>query len=144
MIVAPQASRTVRCIVRTHRPNMCFGERRKSGEPKAGDYASEGRTTTLRGMMWADNHWLFSDNREELICMVNDTIGKLLNLDMEPKPESLWWTSTYKHEDMRTLRVGSRQSLGSPLMRSLRCTGIPFSPRLEVVFRVPSAVYARP
>ena len=27
---------------------------------------------------------------------------------MEPKPESLWWTSTHKHEDTRTLRVGSR------------------------------------
>ena len=26
---------------------------------------------------------------------------------MEPKPESLWWTSTHKHEDMRTLRVGT-------------------------------------
>ena len=31
---------------------------------------------------------------------------------MEPKPESLWWTTTFKHEDMTTLRVRSRQSLG--------------------------------
>ena len=27
---------------------------------------------------------------------------------MEPKPESLWWTSTHKFEDVSTLRVGSR------------------------------------
>ena len=27
---------------------------------------------------------------------------------MEPKPESLWWTSTHKHEDVRTLRLGGR------------------------------------
>ena len=27
---------------------------------------------------------------------------------MEPKPESLWWTSTHKCEDRTTLRVGSR------------------------------------
>ena len=27
---------------------------------------------------------------------------------MEPKLESLWWTSTHKHEDAQTLRVGSR------------------------------------
>ena len=53
--------------------------------------------------MWADNYWLFSDNREELICMVNDIIEELLDLDMEPKPESLWWTCTHKHEDMRSL-----------------------------------------
>ena len=32
-------------------------------------------------MMWADNHWLFSDNREKLTCMVNDIIEELLDLD---------------------------------------------------------------
>ena len=30
------------------------------------------------------------------------------NLDMEPKPESLWWTSTCKDEDMTTLKLGNR------------------------------------
>ena len=37
-------------------------------------------------MMWADNYLLFSDNREKLICMVNDIIEEVLDLDMEPKP----------------------------------------------------------
>ena len=50
----------------------------------------------LPGMMWAGNYWLFFDNKERLICMVNDIIEELRDLDMEPKPESLWWTSTYK------------------------------------------------
>ena len=50
--------------------------------------------------------WLFRDNREKLICMVNDIIGELLDLDMEP-PEPLR-TSAHKQEDMKTLRVGSR------------------------------------
>ena len=40
--------------------------------------------------------------------MVDDIIEELLDLDMELKPESLWWTSTHKHEDIRTLTVGSR------------------------------------
>ena len=66
---------------------------------------------TLRGMMWADNYWLFSESREKLICMVHDIIEELLDQDMKPKPESLWWTSTYKHEDMRSLRVGSRDKV---------------------------------
>ena len=61
----------------------------------------------LRGMMWADNYWLFSDIRERLICMVNDIIEELLDVNMEPKHKSLWWTSTHKHEEMRTLRVGN-------------------------------------
>ena len=61
---------------------------------------------SLRGMKWADNYWPFSDNREKLTCMVNDIIEELLDLDMEP--ESQWWTSTYKDEDMRrTLRISS-------------------------------------
>ena len=41
--------------------------------------------------MWADNYWPFSDDKEKLVCMVNDIIEEMLVLDMEPKPESLWW-----------------------------------------------------
>ena len=40
---------------------------------------------SFRGMMWADNSWLFS-------------VEELLNLDMEAEPESLWWTSTDEDE----------------------------------------------
>ena len=38
--------------------------------------------------------------------MVNDIIEELLDLDMDPKHESLWWTCTYNDEDMTTLKVG--------------------------------------
>ena len=60
----------------------------------------------LRGMMWVDNYWLFCDNKERLVCIVKDIVEELV--DLEPIPESLWWTSTYKDEDTATLRVGSR------------------------------------
>ena len=63
----------------------------------------------FRGMMWADNYWLFRDDKEKLVYMANDIIEKLPDLDMEPKPESLWWTSTYKDRDVATLKVGSRE-----------------------------------
>ena len=59
-----------------------------------------------RSMMWADNYWLFCHSREILVQMVNDIIEELLNLDMEPKPESLWWTSSYEEQDKLTLKVG--------------------------------------
>ena len=39
-------------------------------------------------MMWADNFWLFSDDKEKLTWMVNDIIDELMDLDMEPQPES--------------------------------------------------------
>ena len=71
---------------------------RRWGLPFAGQHDNE---YVLRGMMWADNCRLFCDNREMLICMVND-IEELLDLDMEPNPESLWRTSTHKQEAMKT------------------------------------------
>ena len=58
------------------------------------------------GMMWDDNQWIFSDEREKQTWMVGDVIEELMDLDMEPKQESLWWTSTYKSEDERTVTVG--------------------------------------
>ena len=71
----------------------------------------------LRGMMWADNCWLFCGIKERLVCMVNDIIEELLDLDMEPKPESLWWTTTYTDEGTATLRVGSRGVMGRGLLQ---------------------------
>ena len=47
-------------------------------------------------MLWADDCWLFSDDKEKLMFMVNDIIEELVDLDMEPKLESLRWRSTYK------------------------------------------------
>ena len=46
-------------------------------------------------MMRADNYWIFCDDKDELMWMVNDMIEELLDLDMEPKSESLWRTSTF-------------------------------------------------
>ena len=40
--------------------------------------------------------------------MVNDIIEELLNLDMEPKRESLWWTRSCEEEDKLSLKVGGR------------------------------------
>ena len=46
------------------------------------------------GMMWPENDWIFSDVKKKLTWMANDIIEELMNLDMEPKAESLWWKST--------------------------------------------------
>ena len=62
----------------------------------------------LRGMMWADNYWLFCHDREIFVHMVNDVIEELLDLDMEPKPESLWWTCLYEEEEQLTIKVAGQ------------------------------------
>ena len=69
------------------------------GPPLGGEKDNE---YVVRGMMWADNCWLFCDSKERLVCRVNDIIEELLDLDTEPTPESVWWTCTYKDEDAAT------------------------------------------
>ena len=56
-------------------------------------------------MMWTDNCCLFCDNKERLVCVANDIIEELLDMDVEPKLESMWWTGTYEEEDAPTLKV---------------------------------------
>ena len=49
-------------------PNTCFGKRRKKWRAQGWGFSFGGQHDneyTLRGMMWADNYWLFSDNREK-------------------------------------------------------------------------------
>ena len=41
--------------------------------------------------------------------MVKEIIDELMDLDLEPKQEPLWWKSTYKAEETPTLEVGSRR-----------------------------------
>ena len=63
-------------------------------------------------MMWADNCSIFSDDKEKLTSTAHDIIDELLDLDMEPKGESLWWTSTCKAEAGSDLGGGrQRQEL---------------------------------
>ena len=51
----------------------------------------------LSSMMRTDNSWLFSDDGEKK-SMLRDNVEELIDLDMELKPESLWWMSTYEEE----------------------------------------------
>ena len=58
-------------------------------------------------MIWADNCWVFQRQQRNIgVHGENDNIEELLDFDMEPKPESRWWTSTQK--DDCTLKVGNR------------------------------------
>ena len=39
-------------------------------------------------MMWADNYWISSNDKDKLTWMVNDIFEEFMELDMEPKRES--------------------------------------------------------
>ena len=87
---------------------ICGGKQRTRGIPGVGDLLSEGNTTASTFSEVCDNYWLVGHDKENVVCMVNDITEELLDLDMEPKPESLWWTSTYKDEDVATSKMDSR------------------------------------
>ena len=100
---------------------------------------------TLRGMMWADSYWLFSDCGGIDLHGERHYRGAVGPGQWSPKLESLWWTSTYKHEDMRTLRVRGRDKMPgiSPFAKSFDALGYRFH-RDGMGFQgVPSAACAR-
>ena len=45
--------------------------------------------------MWADNFWIISHSKKHLEQMLKDLVEEAAKVDLEPKPVSLWWTSTY-------------------------------------------------
>ena len=46
-----------------------------------------------------------SNDKDMFTWMV---IEELMDLDMEPRPVTLWWTSTYKADGGKTLQVGGK------------------------------------
>ena len=46
-------------------------------------------------LMCADNYWIMSRPQMHLEQMVVGMIEEAERWDLEPKPASLWWTSTY-------------------------------------------------
>ena len=84
--VHPQGRCGASCTVGARCKIRSFGKLKRSGKangwelPFGGQHDNE---YVLRGMLWVDNYRLFCDSREKLICMVNDIIEELLDLDME-------------------------------------------------------------
>ena len=75
------------------------GKPKGSGRPRDGEimFGEKGDDEyRFGGRMWADNCWIFCDDKEKLTWMVNDIVEEMMDLDLEPTPESLWWTSTYR------------------------------------------------
>ena len=66
--------------------------------------------------MWADNFWIMSQSKEHLEQMLKYLIEEASKVNLEPKPASLWWTSTY----------ASREKSDMILCTSESCNKFPF------------------
>ena len=58
------------------------------------DLEGQKKLTRNAFFMWADNYWVTSHSKANLQQMIKDLIQEAEGWDLEPKPASLWWTST--------------------------------------------------
>ena len=66
-----------------------------------------GREHQICSLMWDDNFWIVSHSKENLELMLRDLIEEASRWDLEPKPASLWWTSTYDSEEKVDMILGT-------------------------------------
>ena len=66
--------------------------------------------------MWADN----SHSKEILEQMLRDLVEEASRWDLENKPASLWWTSTYDPEEKEDTNLGHRDAINVLLKISSR------------------------
>ena len=69
------------------------------------DLESE-RVHQMCSFMCADNFWIMLHSKENLEQMLRDLIEEASRWDLEPKPASLWWTSTYDSEEESDMILG--------------------------------------
>ena len=65
------------------------------------------RTHQICSFMWAGNFWIMSHSKENLEPMSRDFIEEASRWDVEPKPASLWWTSTCDSEEKVDMVLGT-------------------------------------
>ena len=60
----------------------------------------------IYSFMWADNFWNMSNSKKHPEQMLENLIEETAKVDLEPKPASLWWTSTYASEEKEDMFFG--------------------------------------
>ena len=65
------------------------------------------RAHQICSSMWADNFWILCHSKENLEQMLRDHIEEASRCDLEPKPASLCWISTYASEEKNDMILGT-------------------------------------
>ena len=82
-----------------------------------------GEVHQICGFMWADNFWVMSHCKKHLKQMLKDLIEEAAEMDLEPKPVSLWWTSTCASEEKEDMILGSSKA----------CVKFPFEDEFRIL-----------
>ena len=85
----------------------------------------EGQAHQMCSFMWADNYWIMSHSKTRLDQMMKDLNDEAERWNLEPKPASLWWTSTYASEMTEDITICTRTGRHrNPFERSFRIFGL--------------------
>ena len=80
------------------------------------------KTHQICSFRWAGNFWIMSHTKK-LEHMLRDLSEETSKWDLEPKPASLWWTSTYASEEKNDMIVGT----------STGCCKFPFEDTFKIL-----------
>ena len=75
------------------------------------------------GLMWADNFGIMSHSKENMERMLRVLIEEASRWDLEPKPASLWWTSTHDAEEKVDMILGTTAG----------CHNFPFEEKFNIL-----------
>ena len=65
------------------------------------------RGNQICSFMWTDSSWIMSHSKENSEQMSRDLVEEASRWDLEPKPASLWWTSTCASEEKNDMISGT-------------------------------------
>ena len=65
---------------------------------------------TSHRLFFVGNFWIMSHSKEHMEQMLRDLIEDANKLDLEPKPASLWWTSTHASEEPNDMMLGTSKT----------------------------------
>ena len=70
-----------------------------------------GQAHQICSFMCADNYWIMSHSKTHLEQMLRGLIEDAERWVLEPKPASLWWTSTGASEEMKDITICTRTKI---------------------------------
>ena len=87
------------------------------------DIEADGEVHQICSFMWADNFWIMSHSKKHLEQMLKDLIEEAAEVDLEPKPASLLWTSMFTSEEKEDVILGTSKG----------CYNFPFEDEFRIL-----------
>ena len=82
--------------------------------------------------LWADNYWIMSHSKMHSEQMLKEFIEEAGRWDLEPKPASLWLSSTCAKEDKEDMMIKTKRAEQVSLLEKLRNSRVHLHPSWQI------------